>query len=466
MPIQDGRSAKAEPEWSAGEMRAEYGVGYALLVAMGYEGGGRVPLAGVKRQERVALQDDERLALDRSCPLGPKRRRRPAPAPRAAEERAALGTLLGRPGGDGELVRELEAQWGLDAPAEMALGTPLGLGAVEEEASDDEDFDFAGGAAGRLQRAILAELRRRRRRLPLAELVQRPRVQRALFEHPECGDAAQGFVRAFIQSNLPQCRVRQSLAPALAKLSRSKSLLPWDRASCQEPVVALRGSRQGGRRSGCGTASPASDDSSDESSEPSTPPAPQGAGAVEDSPAGTPAAAPAREEESWRCHGCLQHFVSRALLRQHLSERLCARTTADPTDLSAQFDSEHRDRDALRSLAAELRDEDLGPGGSAGAGSACWRCPACGWRSAPGSDFAQLLEHAHLSPGRRVGHQRLLSLLADLLLEEPPPAAAGHWRPERLERLLRTMAEEGASEGEYQRLEEQVLGPQEADIFA
>ena len=48
-------------------MQEEYGKGYKLLVGMGYEGGGRVPLAAVQRAPRVALQDNEDFALDRTA---------------------------------------------------------------------------------------------------------------------------------------------------------------------------------------------------------------------------------------------------------------------------------------------------------------------------------------------------------------------------------------------------------------
>ncbi|CAE8600314.1 unnamed protein product, partial [Polarella glacialis] len=46
--------------------------------------------------------------------------------------------------------------------------------------------------------------------------------------------------------------------------------------------------------------------------------------------------APASEakNDTTRCYGCGRTFGSRLLLRQHLLERLEARTTRDPTDLA------------------------------------------------------------------------------------------------------------------------------------
>ncbi|CAE8719793.1 unnamed protein product, partial [Polarella glacialis] len=58
-----GSRAEQAPEWSEMKLLAKYGLGYALLVGMGYEGG-RVPLTGVKRQARVGLQDNEELVRD------------------------------------------------------------------------------------------------------------------------------------------------------------------------------------------------------------------------------------------------------------------------------------------------------------------------------------------------------------------------------------------------------------------
>mmetsp|Transcript_85916 Transcript_85916/g.256224 ORF Transcript_85916/g.256224 Transcript_85916/m.256224 type:complete len:580 (+) Transcript_85916:89-1828(+) len=466
---------KVEPAWSAGEMHAEYGVGYALLVAMGYQGGGRVPLAGVKRQERVALQDDEALALDRSCPVGTKKRQRSRAVLGGGHCSVPKALSTGKGLGENDMARQLEMSWALDPSEDVAAGTCEQLGIDGDSSPESDDFEVAAGATGRLQRAILLELRHGRGRMPLADLVQLPRVQRALSEHPEASNAAQGFLCSFIRSSLPQCSVRQSLAPSLMKLARSCSSLSWDRAARREPVVALRLSgRHGEGRGGGSEALQARDSSSDESSGSS-----QGCGTGESGSGKAAPQAPAGVRPSggppgtggWHCRGCQRSFASRASLREHAVERLCARTTHDPTDLSAHFDPEHRDRDALLRLAGSpsLADDLQCPGRVAGC-PVTWRCPACNsWRGEPGPGFAMLLQHADLCPAGRVAHGRLLSLIAELLLQEPPPetpAQAGPWRPPRLRRLLRALAAPAdAADDEYRLLEEEVLGPQEADMF-
>lgn len=180
----------------------------------------------------------------------------------------------------------------------------------------------------------------------------------------------------------------------------------------------------------------------------------------------------------WRCHGCGIFFPERAALRDHVLERLIAHTTSDPTDLRARFDPEHHDRAALEQAASQ-----------SGTGSPL-RCPVCGWYAADDSPgVGPWLDHVRDAPGGTLGapgdavagqlaHRRLLTLVADLLVQDPPPAHRGcpgapAWCPRGVARLVGLLAvpradlekECGDVGKSYRQLEEQVLGPPEEDIF-
>merc|ERR1712008_592843 len=187
------------------------------------------------------------------------------------------------------------------------------------------------------------------------------------------------------------------------------------------------------------------------------------------------------------CHGCGRVFSQWALLREHVLERLLALTTRDPTNLHAQFDAEHHDRDAIR--AAAVAATSAGVREAHGVSScqsattvivpamaSTWRCPIRGCRCGTFSEFLVMLEHAAEAPTRRAEHQRLLVLVAELLLREAPPRLhqidqlpkdKAPWCSKGLSRLFThcLSKQPGTTGDEYQQLEEEVLGPTEEDMF-
>jgi len=187
-----------------------------------------------------------------------------------------------------------------------------------------------------------------------------------------------------------------------------------------------------------------------------------------------------------RCHGCGRAFSQWASLREHVLERLLANTTRDPTNLHANFDAEHHDRDAVRCAAAaaasggarESRGETncpLAATMNAPAMASTWHCPIKGCQNGTFSEFLVMLEHAAEAPVRRVEHRRLLALVAELLLREPPPRlplkpdmeqCTALWCSEGLSRLFaHCLSQPGTTGGDYPKLEEEVLGPSEEDMF-
>ncbi|CAE8677399.1 unnamed protein product [Polarella glacialis] len=390
-----GSRAEQAPEWSEMKLLAKYGLGYALLVGMGYEGGGRVPLTGVKRQARVGLQDNEELVRDDPS------------------------------GGADSLRKKRRKRQGL---------------AEGHSSSEEEQIEEPLKA---LRLAVLSELcAADGHRLAVEALAQRPRVRRAMAKRPEAGLRLERFVRRFVRDRLPRsCRVDRSAA--WKALCGSSSSASWASTARRQTVVRLCGSDS----ESATRCSPTSDRSSEDSADSEE--------ALE-----LQLQAPASEvkTDTTRCYGCGRTFGSRLLLRQHLLERLEARTTRDPTDLQAAFDPDHCDREVLDAAALlQLSRSDC---------QRCsWSCPACSWASTDA--FCSLVDHALQAPARRVEHERLLLLTAELLLQEPPPlgTALTSWCSPGLARLFHVLGVPGGSVKDYNRLEEETLGPQEDDIF-
>ncbi|CAK0803733.1 unnamed protein product [Prorocentrum cordatum] len=268
-------------EWSAGEMRREYGRGYELLAKMGYAGGGMVPLTAVKRQDRVALQDDEERAVDQSCALGKRRRR---------DRRALAATTLA------------------PDPSDELVGQPPG------QASSSGTTDDEMPSEPRLRRAILTSLRQcPGGRTQLEELVRKPRVRRALLAS---GSAAGGggrqalrFVGRFVRDSVPSCRIGRSL-PGWKELSAAGSAPGWERAARRGAAVVSLRSGPGGAGGALAEGAESEEVGSSSSSEASAGPAGAASTAAQ---RGALAAAAA-----WECHGCLRGFPSRRALSEHV----------------------------------------------------------------------------------------------------------------------------------------------------
>eukprot|EP00931_Biecheleriopsis_adriatica_P064576 TRINITY_DN39339_c0_g1_i1.p1 TRINITY_DN39339_c0_g1~~TRINITY_DN39339_c0_g1_i1.p1 ORF type:complete len:548 (-),score=122.60 TRINITY_DN39339_c0_g1_i1:23-1666(-) len=386
-----------EPEWSAKRLEAAYGLGYALLVGMGYQGGGRTPLCGVKRVARVGLQDNEELALDDSGLPASKRR------------------------------RTAEAQG--------------------DESTEDEELCHLG-------RAILRELRAAPGcQMPIPALARRQRVRRAMADRPEVGLRMQQFLRRFLRKQLAdRCRVLRSAALAWKSISGSSSAASWAQAARQETVVRLRSDADSADESGAEGSSGWS--SGDQTSSPE-PLSDLESHEQEDSKVS------GGGREGWHCHGCGQRFASQALLREHLSEKLAARTTRDPTNVHAKFDPDHADREVLEFAARSSHDS-----------SSCWKCPVC--KQGPAGmaqNFLQLLDHLLEHPRARVEHQRVLLVVTELLIREPPPAhvvraapaGPASWCSPGLERLFESITKGNVQS--YSMLEEELLGRPEQDMF-
>ncbi|CAE8729616.1 unnamed protein product [Polarella glacialis] len=266
-----GSRAEQAPEWSEMKLLAKYGLGYALLVGMGYEGGGRVPLTGVKRQARVGLQDNEELVRDDPS------------------------------GGADSLRKKRRKRQGL---------------AEGHSSSEEEQIEEPLKA---LRLAVLSEL------------------CAADGHRLAAGLRLERFVRRFVRDRLPRsCRVDRSAAWMALCGSTSAS---WASTARRQTVVRLCGSDS----ESATRCSPMSDRSSEDSADSEE--------ALE-----MQLQAPASEvkTDTTRCYGCGRTFGSRLLLRQHLLERLEARTTRDPTDLQAAFDPDHCDRAFAGTLALEF----------------------------------------------------------------------------------------------------------------
>mmetsp|Transcript_83564 Transcript_83564/g.159406 ORF Transcript_83564/g.159406 Transcript_83564/m.159406 type:complete len:627 (+) Transcript_83564:86-1966(+) len=468
-----GSRSNPERHWSSAELNAEYGIGYKLLAGMGYQAGaGRVPLAAVKRQYRAALQDDEAAVLDHSFSAKKKPRRKRVH--RGSPQRVSV------PDGSESLpdaVAAVETLW-----AQGAVHEGAGIEAVSEsEMSVQDSGSFSDDEEDQsLRGLILSEVRQRAaEHIPLAVLATRPRIRRALADRPECGKKLHSYIQTYIQEHVQECHVRRSLAPGWLKLSSSSSMASWGAVTRKEFVVALRkaeddDSAEDGGKWDCWESS--SDD------EP----------AVRTKALSTMDALletvvnpqPSQEANIWHCHSCEQTFSRRVALREHVQERLIARTTSNPTDLTAPLDAEHRDREALQ-LAAKLsrrKQENGQPASEQDVGGLLWHCPACSW-TGPAHEVDALLAHACSAPAQRVAHQRFLSLLAELLIAEPPPPAPpcsgrrAATSPEAYAAKLESWAASAAgftqlfkclassSSDGYRQLEAEKLGPLEDDIF-
>eukprot|EP00811_Abedinium_folium_P000751 NODE_10689_length_1335_cov_3.368377.p1 GENE.NODE_10689_length_1335_cov_3.368377~~NODE_10689_length_1335_cov_3.368377.p1 ORF type:complete len:372 (+),score=85.44 NODE_10689_length_1335_cov_3.368377:2-1117(+) len=368
-------------------MSAEYGMGYQLLAAMGYVGGGCAPLAAWRRPDRAALQDFEEPWVERVAVPAKKRRRRMA----AGTQVVGVKVRRKRP-----CSSQGEAWAGGSRYRQLDSGGHGCAGDVSSGSGDEEQVD----GSGRRRR----HGRRRQQRL-------RP----------------SSFTLRFV---LGRRRRRCRVTPSVRQL----------RTRCQS-----RRRRRRRELSSSSSRAPAN------SARPPTP------------------------RPQWHCHGCSGTFPSRALLCEHVQERLVARTTRDPLDFSRSLDAEHFDGEALVAVA------------SAGAlpAASSWRCIACGATGsghATGGSIKSLLEHVFsMAAAGSLAHRRVVRLTAELLLREPPPrprASMGYceelagWAQHAvsLATLLHGFAapigtEVAVAVAEYRCLEEEVLGVDEEDMF-
>jgi len=94
--------------------------------------------------------------------------------------------------------------------------------------------------------------------------------------------------------------------------------------------------------------------------------------------------------------------------------------------------------------------------------------------------FLDLLEHVCDAASQRVAHQRLLAVVGELLVQDAPPAPGPPgvsptvvWCSPGLARLFATLVTTATLEApdasvaleDYRRLEEELLGPQDEDMF-
>eukprot|EP00933_Yihiella_yeosuensis_P037942 TRINITY_DN31932_c0_g1_i1.p1 TRINITY_DN31932_c0_g1~~TRINITY_DN31932_c0_g1_i1.p1 ORF type:complete len:583 (-),score=104.48 TRINITY_DN31932_c0_g1_i1:199-1884(-) len=390
-----------QPGWSAKRMQSEYGLGYSLLVSMGYDGGGRVPLAAVKRQARVGLQDDEDLALD------PRFRQRKRRRNQSEQARAMRDSSEG----------------------------------VEELIEDDDEEDSLDAERSHLRRTLRLELKSAtRNELSLTALARRPKVRRAVAERPEVGRCLEKFLKCFIKAEMPELEVRRSLSSAWRSLSGTNSSASWAQSSHRECVISLRQQNHQKEHGGRGESSQSSSSDSETVVHEELPDENQ----------------EVLHQQGCQCHGCGSIFGSRLLLRQHIIEKLAMRTTSDPTDLTARFDAEHNDRQVLEKVAENC--SATGP----------LRCHACGYVETKG--FLSLLDHFLETPKRRVEHQRILQLLAEILLlwlKEPRPEkekGSNVQASSDLKKFLEYLSTD-SDRTAHQNFEDSILGPEEEDIF-
>mmetsp|Transcript_66550 Transcript_66550/g.124158 ORF Transcript_66550/g.124158 Transcript_66550/m.124158 type:complete len:427 (-) Transcript_66550:134-1414(-) len=342
-----GRATK----WTETEMNAVYGAGYRLLVKMGYDGNGEAPLTGVKRHQRVGLQDDEHHALDHV-------------AMKALTKRPAIIDI------------KRDAEYARAAKKRQLEFRAVGLYDVLETTASSGDSDSDRGA-------VLED--------PAEE------VETDDEEQEEIGEEEEEEERG-------------------------------DEKSSEEDVTGENPTREAQLLA----------ESQEESFDSST--------------------------ARFVCHGCGDCFQFRASLRKHIVIHLTNRTTQDPTDLSAPLDVEHHDRPALARLAAQR-------------GYESWSCPICAWHC-DGTDITAVLDHAKKAPAKRLEHDRLLLLAAELILQSPPKVTSrglvlSGWGG-LLHRFIHTVATEprrGAyantpSQDDFIGLACEYLGPVEDDIFS
>eukprot|EP00930_Biecheleria_cincta_P048625 TRINITY_DN33908_c0_g1_i1.p1 TRINITY_DN33908_c0_g1~~TRINITY_DN33908_c0_g1_i1.p1 ORF type:complete len:567 (-),score=100.84 TRINITY_DN33908_c0_g1_i1:28-1728(-) len=398
-----------EPEWSAKKLQKEYGLGYALLVRMGYQGGGRIPLCGVKRQARVGLQDNEDLALD---PVTAKKSKR-------QHGHGAAGL----------------------SECEM-LPSKEEIQGVEEAESDENELPP-------LAEAVLQELRcTPSGHILLSTLSKRAQIRRVLVATPYVGKRMERFLRRYVRAEMQEyCQVSRSTRLAWKSISGSSSTTSWSQVARRQTLIRLRVGNDSG--ASCESTS-SSDDCRSRTYSPCI--------AFSDDQ---------NEELSGgklpaivnRCHGCGQNFTSRTALRSHIADKIAARTTRDPTDLRARFDPDHADREILQVAAATFT----------GCRSHVWICPVC---SVHASCFLDLLDHTTEVPRQRIEHQRVLQVVAEVLAEEPPPACVlkeprdRKWSSPILSRLFNSFPGLASESNKlYRALEDELLGCQEDDMF-
>ncbi|CAE7169945.1 KIN12F [Symbiodinium microadriaticum] len=198
----DRRALRLEeqPPLAAKQLQANYGIGYALLVNMGYSGGGPTPLCGVKRLARAGLQEDEAIVVDATMKRGVKRR---------MEQWAKLESQ--RHG-----QAEFDAEEGQDA-----------------ESFEDEELCGLG-------KALVRELRStREKKLSIPQLAKKPRVLRVLDLWQVEADFER-FLKQFVRDELQSiCELVRSSGIAIKKITNKTSRFA---RACEEAwVVRLKG---------------------------------------------------------------------------------------------------------------------------------------------------------------------------------------------------------------------------------
>ncbi|CAE7194389.1 unnamed protein product [Symbiodinium sp. CCMP2592] len=202
----DRRALRLEeqPPLAAKQLQANYGIGYAMLVNMGYSGGGPTPLCGVKRLTRAGLQEDEAMVVDATMKRGVKRR---------MEQWARLDNQ--RQG-----QAEFDTEEGEDAE------------------SVDEDEELCG-----LGKALVRELRStREKKLSIPQLAKKPRVLRVLDLWQVEADLER-FLKQFVRDELQSiCELVRSSGIAIKKITNKTSRFA---RACEEAwVVHLKGQKQ------------------------------------------------------------------------------------------------------------------------------------------------------------------------------------------------------------------------------
>mmetsp|Transcript_51338 Transcript_51338/g.111420 ORF Transcript_51338/g.111420 Transcript_51338/m.111420 type:complete len:720 (-) Transcript_51338:368-2527(-) len=197
------------PELSGLSMESRYGPGYRMLVAMGYQGGGQVPLSNVKRHAGMALQDDEECAMNEERRQSAKRRRT-----QQEREEAPNCEALSNSSSNSESEEDEE----------------------EEEAAESDPFY-------RVRKAVLTEVvQSRNQQLPLRALAKSKRVRKALTQHSDRlhvkvvgSRGLEDYVGNFVKASMPSCRLQRK-----ASANWSKSLRTVSSGSAEELVVSLR----------------------------------------------------------------------------------------------------------------------------------------------------------------------------------------------------------------------------------
>eukprot|EP00439_Symbiodinium_sp_Y106_P073650 s768_g13.t3 len=206
----DRRALRLEeqPPLAAKQLQANYGIGYAMLVNMGYSGGGPTPLCGVKRLTRAGLQEDEAMVVDATMKRGVKRR--------------SFDSM--------ERWAKLDNQRQGQAEFDTEEG--------EDAESVDEDEELCG-----LGKALVRELRStREKKLSIPQLAKKPRVLRVLDLWQVEADLER-FLKQFVRDELQSiCELVRSTGIAIKKITNKTSRFA---RACEEAwVVHLKGQKQ------------------------------------------------------------------------------------------------------------------------------------------------------------------------------------------------------------------------------